>query len=209
MTESTAIQPKERPILFSGEMIVAILEGRKTQTRRIIKHPEYMGCLTGDCQHKKQIDCTTAITIWAATGSPYGTEMDHLWVRETFKINPFNQIVYRADEPTNRAAKCDHAFGPWKPAIFMPRKASRITLEITCVRVEKLDTISEEDAEAEGVEHDGIVGYYCEEPTHESEGIHRCNWRYGYKMLWESINGKGSWDRNDWVFVIEFKRIKS
>lgn len=190
--------PKERPILFSGAMVRAILEGRKTQTRRIIKNPE--------CMEK-----------W-----PIGLR---LWVRETFNIEK-RMIYYRATETFISAdwfgthpdlikemkklkdgAEVDGFMTPrpyyksptkWKPSIFMPRAASRITLEITGISVERLQDITEAGSEAEGITTD----YLCD------NGI-RTNTPFvsGYAHLWESINGKGSWDKNPWLWVIEFKKL--
>jgi hypothetical protein len=209
---------KERPILFRPEMVKTILDGRKTQTRRIIRHPEYFGCLTGDCPHEKQIECTTAITVWAATECPYGTEMDKLWVREEhFQFGHWepkslltksgrmkwrfvpdhDKVLFDAPNDFRRGRHDKDPYtSDWhkRLARFMPKKFSRITLEITGVRVERLQDISEEDAEAEGTKYPagGPTSCYC----------------MGYSWLWESINGKGSWDKNPWVWVIEFKRIK-
>ena len=179
---------KERPILFSGQMVRAILDGRKKQTRRVVKNPEYMGCLTGDCPHDTRSECIAEITVFGATKCPYGIEMDRLWVRETFAA-PWGRsgVFYRADDKKEYD-------GNWRPSIFMPRWASRITLEITEVRVERLQDISEEDAESEGTKYPAGGPTSC--------------YRMGYSWLWESINGKGSWDENPWVWCITFKRIK-
>lgn len=184
---------KERPIIFSGPMVRAILDGRKTQTRRIVN---------------PQPDCgltslaTTTIAMKEGRYSifcPYGQPGDRLWVRETFRIfdsqaecacyddcrcaQLHGAPIYRADYP------CDE--DPWKPSIHMPRWASRITLEITGVRVERLNGISEDDA--------------CE------EGVNLMDWNCGrvaFKSLWKSINGRSSWEENPWVWGVEFKRIK-
>ena len=198
---------KERPILFSGPMVRAIIEGRKTQTRRVVKpqpgdHPSDDGYgVTYRC--------------------PYGAPGDRLWVRETFgwysgilqgsyaytppekPTYPPHKVIdgvrhaicYRADYPKHRWNKNDSG---WKPSIHMPRTASRITLPIVSVRVERLQSISEEDAKAEGaaMDYDGPYSF--------SQAF---NYRGGYRTLWESINGPGSWDANPWVWVIEFKRV--
>ena len=202
---------KEKPILFSGEMVRAILDGTKTQTRRLVKEPEYFGCFTGDCPHEKQSDCNVAIAQWCKEHSPYGGAGDELWGKETFSpwADEFTKkachskdlAVYRADyddgTPPLGVGGCEH----WKPSIFMPRALSRITLEITAVRVERLQDISDADAIAEGVSvklSAGIASSACGgKPTPA---------QFEYYALWESINGKGSWAKNPWVWVIEFKR---
>jgi len=185
---------KERPILFSGPMVKAILSGAKSQTRRIMKpqpgsqfDPQNCGVATVYCPTKVDDENEDY-------KSPYGSPGDRLWVRETFKTVPVGRhVVYRVDEPQTKAQKTDHAFGPWKPSIFMPRWASRITLEITSVRVEQLRDISAAEAEKEGCgcgvndATGGPVARYC--------------------VLWESINGAGSWKANPWVWVISFKRV--
>lgn len=194
---------KERPILFQGPMVRAILDWRKTQTRREIKpQPEGPACVR-------------ALQYHAATGNlllggncPYGTVGDRLWVRETWmtyeREDGLDGVLFRADagfrqiENTPQAAAkwvaARHGVaGKWRPSIFMPRWASRITLEITSVRVERLQEISNEDCFAEGM---------WEETNPEV----KCN-RLWYSSLWETINGPGSWDKNPWVWVIEFLRL--
>lgn len=184
---------KERPILFSGPMVRAILDGRKTQTRRIIKNPDFYGCPTGDCPHWNQKECDAAM----AKSCPYGKPGDRLWVKETFVAPVDGKPVYRASIPYGNL---DCHFKPWRPSIFMPRKASRITLEITSIRVERLNDISEEDAKAEGAEiqKETPGGWVICGPRIGS-------YREGYRWLWEQINGADSWDANPWVWVIEFK----
>lgn len=201
---------KEKPILFSGPMVRAILDGRKTQTRRIVKDPARIGCLTGDCPHTNQSDCIRDITVFGATQCPYGNEMDRLWVRETFAA-PWgldykfpggeSGILYRADNPKKFPDD-----GTWKPSIFMPRAASRITLEITAVRVERLQDISEQDAIAEGISNIGPCRSVGWQDYSGGPGFMRPI--KSYKSLWESINGKGSWAANPWVWVIEFKKYE-
>lgn len=214
---------KERPILFSGPMVRAILEGRKTQTRRVLNLPrglDWYGEIGGEAEgwftngegwwHVEELACR------------YGNPGDRLWVRETlrqkanghFSNSPHaakTDWVYSADD-TPISPKY-HLMVGWaahrsKPSIHMPRWASRITLEITGVRVERLNEISEEDARAEGVSiaksEDGSSGYG------EIEGLGRFpqySLRWGFEHLWESINGEGSWAANPWVWVVEFKRI--
>jgi len=176
---------KERPILFSGQMVRAILEGRKTMTRRVIK-PQPVGA-------------------WAAPGKtacPYGQPGDRLWVRETFatlcpgsyeeekpRAGAHQDIRYKASD---RMADCsaDIRGYRWRPSIFMPRWASRINLEITAVRVERVKDISINDAHAEGMTGTHTLG--------------------DFRELWDSINSKRGhgWDANSWVWVVEFKRVE-
>ena len=188
-----------KPMLFNGPMVRAILEERKTQTRRIVKpqkHP-YGHLLSPDEVAREVLGLTCAVRC------PYGQPGDLIWVREThgYEVRsvsgtPHEQIVYRATKPDAvRCYDCNGMEQPmkWHPSIHMPRWASRITLLVTDVRVERVQDISEGDAIHEGVET---------EPR---------NWDACYKdafaRLWESINGPGSWDRNEWVWVIEFHLI--
>lgn len=187
---------KERPILFSGEMIRAILSGNKTQTRRVLNplcrqfpivHFERWGIPYKDIVDWQYNDAGNP--LWVSTEPdgttrewkcPYGEPEDRLWVRETWAVYGQFQsgegYCYRADG--------DKAGIVWRPSIFMPRQACRIKLEITGVRVERLQDISEEDAQAEGVAGVGTFG-----------------------VLWNEINAKRGygWDTNPWVFVIDFK----
>ncbi|TGE07728.1 hypothetical protein [Hymenobacter fodinae] len=226
---NTAI--KERPILFSGAMVCALLAGTKTQTRRttgldfINENP---GCWqrqwipAKDGKHwlftcgddRVQVRC------------PYGVEGERLWVRETFAkvprtayacstgveqtINPasdWEAAVYRAGW-----TRCQEH---WKPSIHMPRWASRIQLEIVSVRVERLRSISAEDAIAEGIEQrfGGWINYknpanHLSKPEYEVCGEIMPASVLSYATLWESINGEDSWEANPWVWVVEFKRVE-
>lgn len=222
---ATATAVKERPILFKGEMVQAILEGRKTQTRRIFKVPKDMewydgpGGLGGE---KEGYLCDDGSDGWeyqwwghvSELSCPYGDPGERLWVRETWQQVPFGPLRDWPGVPDTRPRKvCEsnracvaiyRADGEmpgdevWRPSIFMPRWASRITLEITGVRVERLNEISEADAKAEGVG----PGY-----VPNSLGSTTCvGHRPMYAKLWNQINGPGSWGLNPWVWVIEFKR---
>jgi hypothetical protein len=188
---------KEKPILFSAPMVRAILEGRKTQTRRICKaeDPNLHGAVS------KNIYC------------PYGKSGDRLWVRETWC--PVNDEQYGGDRWVDYRAtpkySAEHPAGwenapddaealKWRPSIFMPRWASRITLEVTGVRVERLQTITEADARAEGVER-------TDELTGTADDI--LSLRHAYSLLWEQINGAGSWESNPFVWCISFSVVKS
>lgn len=214
---------KERPILMSGSMVRAIIEGRKTQTRRLAKHPLAMAAKRIHSYHgQTEFDCVLADETGGIIHCPYGVPGDRLWVRETWCAWDTNDeeqeanevagnvahlveigigrwhITYRAD-PRRHAEK-------WRPSIFMPRWASRITLEIEAVRVERLIEITREDCIAEGV---SVVG---NPPKWGVEGSGRCLcWMQpegAYRELWESINGLGSWDANPWVWVIQFRRVQ-
>lgn len=189
----------EKPILFSTPMIRAILDGRKSQTRRIVKpQPESVDHVN----HKIIPYNGSAEFLMKNTICPYGKIGDVLWVRETFHLVPPNMVFYKAD-PENKAT------GKWKPSIFMPKEACRIRLEITNISVERVQDISKDDAIAEGIElYEGESNY--------KNYLHGDGRNYGYvkeakisyMTLWESINGKDSWDINPWVWVIEFKRIQ-
>lgn len=226
---------KERPILFSAPMVRAILDGRKSQTRRIakpIKHPDWgneysPGALVTEKESNDVID----------RACPYGAKGDRLWVRETFqplfadgienysevnwKTGKGYQISYPATDGVQEFMDSDDNIrDACKPSIHMPRWASRILLEITNIRVERLNDISEEDAIAEGfasiTKDDGrTVKYGIPDrdgyPGNDDIGWNWCDWNVSpvlaYKRLWESINGKSSWNINPFVWAIEFKRI--
>jgi len=187
---------KERPIIFSASMVRAILEDRKTQTRRVIK-PQPTGELAGIAGVKVGFlkyepryiwrDEHGELTKWLRC--PYGDPGDRLWVRET----RWRGGGYAATDPPNLANEGK------VPSIFMPRWASRITLEITGVRAERIQDISMHDALSEGAE-----------PLHSDfhDGSHCIGW---FKRIWDSINAKRGfgWDANPWVWVIEFKKRRS
>jgi len=187
---------KERGMLFNDEMVRAILEGRKTQTRRVIKGVDGKNWLKGASNH----------VVHAADHCPYGQPGDRLWVREAHAIVP--RTAYAQSVGVDQILKPDDDHdaaifragwerskpGPWRPSIHMPRWASRITLDITDVRVERLQDISTADAKAEGG------------PTHGHSGA-EISHRRGFRHLWSQINGPDSWDANPWVWVIEFRRI--
>ncbi|WP_444883493.1 hypothetical protein [Microbulbifer sp. PSTR4-B] len=207
---------KEKPILFNGPMVRAILDGRKTQMRRLIT-PQPV-----TFRHGKPFTCaglpTTPITC------PYGEPGDRLWGRETFGYEvrslggtPHEQIVYRASKPDAvRCYDCNGMEQPikWKPSVHMPRWASRITLEITTVCVERIQDISEADAKAEGLRWHSLYREWGGVELHPDSRPNLPQWRWydnpieAFKNLWESINGAGSWDQNHWVWVIEFRRVE-
>jgi hypothetical protein len=194
----------ERPILFSAPMVRAILAGTKTQMRRVVKGMAL--------EWLRPDGFTPEFTAAPENGlCPYGKPGDRLWVRETFIHEPAEycweasvsipcrpaSTVYRADY------EGDTRRGGWKPSIHMPRALSRITLDITGVRVERLQDISEADALAEGIVqlHDGGYGLPAGEHYHSADP------RQSYLSLWEAINGPGSVEANPWVWCVEFARV--
>ena len=195
---------KERPILFSGPMVRAILNGSKTQTRRIVKPQPYA---PGYKAIDLPPDCHITDLNDMKIKCPYGQPGDRLWVRETIKANP-SDIYYAADEKTieydnDSQPEFFDSYGSDQkeevtiPSIHIPRWASRITLEIVNIRVERLNEISEEDAKAEGVSY-----------TKDEFEKHRWCFKDEFEKLWESIHGPGSWKKNPWVWVIGFRRVK-
>lgn len=205
---------KERGMIFNAEMVRAILDGRKTQTRRVLAtyQDAVKFCPEWDVNGKQifivlgEKDHTGMNPVITAIPCPFGQPGDRVWVRETFRVHSratdVATLVYRASvrnswtEQTHRVpiAVCDKPATPekWTPSIHMPRWASRITLEITGVRVERLNSITESDAEAEGVTDTGFGDLLVD----------------GYRYLWKSIYGEESWAANPWVWVIEFKRVE-
>lgn len=192
---------KERPILMSAPMIRALLAGKKTQTRRIIRpQPEIVDRINVRWTKYGQMGPDHYLRdIAARFWCPYGQAGDRFWVRETWAGDELCGTVYRADHP-NADIKAgdlddgDQQLRRWCPSIYMPRWASRITLEIIKVRVEQLQAIGTADIKAEGVPI-ALEGTTCAEFGYE---------RRLYRELWDSINGKGAWDVNPWVWVIEF-----
>lgn len=213
---------KERPILFSGPMVWAILDDRKTQTRRIVKFAGLLDFEQGKdgVWHFRTAGGVTAVPC------PYGVPGDRLWVRETWQAQeafddvrpaaigeafadeygePWCPIRYVAD------GKCEGSVDQWqesplgktRPAIHMPRWASRITLQVAEVRVERLQDISIEDAKAEGLE--------WVSPTFGFGGLPE-TWSQNpidaYARLWEHINGPSAWDDNPWVWAVTFQRAQ-
>lgn len=209
---------KERPILFRAPMVRAILEGRKAQTRRVVK-PQPVG--NADVQFR----VAAAVTIDGGKQlrCPYGQPGDRLWVRETGWERPIRtprqmregadtwpKFAYDADGWTDD----DHAdMKRWgfrrRPSIHMPRWASRILLEVTAVRVDRLSNISEADSIAEGVESVRNEGVYWRDYSNpdgrDCVSMTALTPVESYKTLWESING--SLSMNPWVWVVEFKRV--
>jgi hypothetical protein len=217
---------KERPILFSAPMVRAILDGRKTQTRRALNPQPILAVMEhkaaaalkacrshglipdGKQPHWQWRGCFSMPWPSAiAKRSRYGIAGDRLWVRETWsktKSCNASDIFYRADG--DRQYGRQHALSyvdredRWRPSIHMPRWASRINLEVTGVRVEQLQDISEADAKAEGVTD-------CYNITDQATGEIDREAVDAYEELWGEINGAESWAANPWVWVVEFKRV--
>lgn len=211
---------KERPILFNGAMVLAILKRWKTNTRRVVNLRIGGGNLVAKAIGFTQSDQRPEIWYGHIKGGsatdgflgeftcPYGKAGDQLWVRETWAVHwMYNDIrprdVLNTDQfPTiaYRASYKDSGskWGKWRPSIHMPRWACRIELVVKSVRVERLNSISEEDARAEGVYHGSQLGPLdiCARPL--------------FKSLWDSINEKRGygWEKNPWVWVIEFEKIE-
>lgn len=199
---------RERPILFSGPMVRAILEGRKTQARRV-------AMMTKCGVRVFALGCDPAPD---AARCPYGAPGDRLWVRETWAMprafdahSPTTALrrtrglpnrFYRADEKIISAGAYTGERGRWRSPIHMPRWASRLTLTITDVRVERLQDITEADAQAEGcpVTHDGHPYDPPSQDTWQGYG------RASFSLLWSKIHGPGAWDANPWVWVVTFER---
>ncbi|HFJ3402226.1 TPA: hypothetical protein ACGUJL_004598 [Salmonella enterica] len=228
-------QVNERGMIFNAEMVRAILEGRKTQTRRVLAtyQDAVKFCPEWDVNGKQifivlgEKDHTGMNPVITAIPCPFGQQGDRIWVRETWATLgnedgccvDWNDNLCKGDEKSAARiyrASCEQRpgdyglwsipddadwkphtdnqkfEGAWRPSIHMPRWASRILLEITDVRVERLNSITESDAEAEGVTDTGFGDLLVD----------------GFRYLWKSIYGDGSWQANPWVWVIEFKRVE-
>lgn len=228
---------KERPILFSGAMVRALLDGSKTQTRRVCKSQPYSNGHGWDGSdimcHNDYLPPSAMLMDYREDGTtyttsnmegwdfccPYGQPGDQLWVRESFMdlhgtgvehhddSGRRQRYAFAADSPPGSYGdEARKGYGlRWKPSIHMPREVSRIQLEVVSVRVERLQSISEADAKAEGCLASGWMPSYsnpdnagCDESKSAVDE---------YADLWESINGAGSWAANPWVWVVEFKRV--
>lgn len=212
---------KEHPILFSGPMINAILEGRKTQTRRVVKSTLIINQAEFECGNRPHVTHSEPnLQHYVDTDCPFGQIGDRLWVRETFCMGVIEE--HDASEPGDRYLYVDDSdYGDgkqypiykqwvlgegidfdevkWKPSIHMPRSASRILLEITKIRVERLADLSTEDAKAEGFDYS----------THPSaiEMGYAIGAKTNFRHAWQEIYGATSWDKNPWVWVVEFKIV--
>jgi hypothetical protein len=215
--------PKERPILFSAPMVRALLAGTKTQTRRLVKYERAIGSggRAGWYVPKYPQKFLTN-EQFVSHCCPYGQPGDRLWVRENGWERPertpkmmregadtWEPYYYDADGLSEQEAEDFKAWGfKRRPSIHMPRWASRILLEVTEIRVQRLQQISEADAQAEG-----CSCYVCDRPMDglseaDCHCFHRKANATDYRDLWESINGEGSWDANPYVWAVSFTRIK-
>ncbi|MDI9249038.1 hypothetical protein QMZ25_10605 [Stenotrophomonas sp. RS-48] len=226
--QGTAGMTKERPILFNGAMVRAILAGQKTQTRRAVKVPpafDFIGG-AGDDQHDpRNWGAEDENALWWALAAgpdtdrvlacPFGKPGDRLWVRETWaqptSLDP-GPTVYRADYPACVPAGFEDVPPAeeirWRPSIHMPRGACRLVLEITDVRVERLQEISEADAIAEGADVHVLPDIRLPR-THPRAGrpMVYADCREIFADLWDSTGG--DWNSNPWVWAITFKRIEA
>jgi hypothetical protein len=198
---------KSRPILFSAPMVRALLAGTKTQTRRPLREGTWLDPKEGVI---RMCSVGNGVTGFQSVACPYGQPGDQLWVRETWAHHVQAQsaerdedgpFVYAADGPQALQARLA---SKWTPGIHMFRWASRITLEITAVCVERLQDISEADAQAEGVEYSERFGGYC---IGEAQHFYSHDPRESYWSLWESIFGPGSVEANPWAWCLSFKRV--
>ncbi|HHB7992374.1 TPA: hypothetical protein ACN7OE_001219 [Klebsiella pneumoniae] len=236
---------KERGMIFNGEMVRAILDGLKTQTRREVKlnldiarlattydwatslaANHYQGLAEEQIQQKAESLRGVIHPVILGNGQmvsiicPHGKPGDRIWVREAFRVHSratdVATLVYKASErnswteQTHRVpvAVCNKPATPekWTPSLHMPRWASRILLEITDVRVERLNAISQEDARAEGIIDGGCLN--CGEPEPCGCANPEPDATDAFAYLWQSIYGQESWNANPWVWVIEFERVE-
>ena len=199
----------EKPILFNGEMVRAILGGRKTQTRRVVKDQGRVPTvLQSDGNRPKHVP------DWFTDYCPYGGHGDRLWVRETHwraegegTGGKVRFLQYKATSPD------DPPLGDrWRPSIHMPRWASRITLEVVEVRMQRVQDITDEDAIAEGVQY--VVDDFarCGDGTMDSceQVALGLDHRRTFSLLWDDLNTKRGygWDTNPWVWAVTFKRLE-
>lgn len=220
-------ETKMRPILFSTEMVRAILAGRKTQTRRMVKRD------LANHYFQSLVHHTTGKFTFVENGNynpkeydvveikcPYGAVGDVLWVREKFRYSddldePYDYYEDFIDKYIPE--EVERSKGTWKPSIHMPREAARLFLKITDIRVERLQDISEADAVAEGIENfmdkdDKLPiyrNYLATRKDLEIDAYSHCanGPEDSFRSLWQKINGPDSWEANPWVWVVQFERI--
>ena len=232
----------ERGMIFNGEMVRALLSGRKTQTRRIMKvQPKPSKSRPGDFWFSsKKLESMVHVSDLAPGNSPiadyhlfiqehccpFGAVGDRIWVRETFQgplvheelFEEYSAYPKKFETPEYCEYAADGGVRPeycdlddnlrhgWRPSIHMPRWASRILLEITDVRVERLNAISEEDARAEGIIDGGCLN--CGEPEPCGCANPEPDATDAFAYLWQSIYGQENWNANPWVWVISFERVE-
>jgi len=185
---------------MTGPNVLRILDRSKTQTRRITKYQaggridRHGTAIPNNPNYSNEINSALRRGVRVC---PFGCPGDEIWVRETFRFSTkddcacYEPCSCKVGVPIYRATcgfEREDGDPPWKPSIFMPRSASRITLKLTSVRVERLQDISEEDAIAEGIKRGHLTA------------------KAAFRELWESIKGHGSWDLNPWVWVLAFER---
>lgn len=211
---------KERQIPFSAPMVRALLAGTKTQTRRMVKQqPERndWGVLMWSTGRRGGVEAFGVQNLDVPPGviarCPYGQPGDKLWVREAWRAPtscdhlPPRSIAdsegrrFVADEVTGP----DPGYGRFRQGMFMPRWASRITLEVAAVRVERLQDISEADCRAEGITDGGCTACGMPEPCGCVAPAPDA--REAYCHLWQQLNGAESWAANPWVWVVEFREV--
>lgn len=227
---------KARPILFSGPMVRSILDGSKAQTRRpmspqpsrVEPHDELLapgipihvpaGWRWKHTYAADRDDGRDEFARTVAHSGPYGRPGDRLWVRETWatldaRIAPGCRLAFRADTADGERVRVD---APWRPSIHMPRWASRLTLEVTDVRAERLEEIDTEGCIAEGVDWAAPRWPNPKDAPERDEPNVSTPSRYGgnfardnYMRLWDHINGRGAWDANPWVWVVSFRKCAS
>lgn len=210
---------RERPILFSGPMVRAILEGRKTMTRRVLRNPD--DGVSTTMEDGAPLGCDDS-GFWHRRPCPYGAVGGRLWVREAFSYAATSGY----DAPDDgrwtpdghapcpvwyRATDEGQADGPWRPSIHMPRWASRLTLEITEVRVERLQEISQVDAACEGVEPE-VYEYDTggQDPSGRWLTDTVVDYTSPFAALWDSLNAERGfgWDTNPWCWVVGFRVLE-
>lgn len=215
----------ERQILFSAPMVRALLAGTKTQTRREVSAQTWQNA--GVAPHAQCIDVDGKKVTWYDNDGehparfpvcPYGQPGDRLWVKETWEADQIwdgtrpldipdgEAILYTADDHASRIIP--FGWGRGRPSIFMRRWMSRITLELTGVRVERLNDINEEDALAEGMDVFSDGAGFTVPLANGKPGPWQRNAVDAYRNLWEVIYGAGSWSANPWVWVLAFKQVE-
>lgn len=231
---------KERPIIFNTAMVKAIIDGRKTQTRRLVKpQPKFFKGEAGGhwwrCTHVQSMvrveeelqNPGEYYKGFIDEVNPFGKKGDRLWVRETFCIGTIEEedhyqgspkplYVHQDGDPKQYPIYKEYCLRDnisiddvlWKPSIHMPRSASRILLEITKIRIERLNQISSQDAVQEGLLKLPASGRYVVNRSDQYFGAASNNPCEVFKWLWESIYGSSSWELNPWVWVIEFNVIQ-
>lgn len=203
---------KDRPILFSAPMVRALLDGTKSQTRRVACKgtipSRYVAATEYEPGRWRLFDAehpSASLAQYTMPACPYGQPGDRLWVRETwaYHLHAMAASNPEVSGPWVYAADGDQALWQrlcerWRPSIHMPRTACRLVLKITSVRLERLNEISDADALAEGIDRHDVL----------TDGEPPPGWHRGtFEKLWERINGTESWAANPWVWVIEFRRL--